>query len=69
MDKIKIKPLWKLLLSLYYLSKKSRDWKWGDAQEHAFNKAREMLNSPKLLVHYNSQRDLVLACNASPYRI
>ena len=69
MDKIKIKPLWKLLLSLYYLSKKSSHWKWGDEQEQAFNKAKEMLNSPKLLVHYNSQRNLVLACKASPYRI
>ena len=68
-DKVKIKPLWKLLLPLYYLLRKSSDWEWEDAQKQAFNKARKMLNYTKLLVHYNSQKDLFLDCNASPNRI
>ena len=67
MDKIKIKPLWEL--PLYYLLRKSSVWEWRDAQEQAFNKAREIPNSPKLLVHYNSQKDLVLASNEFPCSI
>ena len=42
-------------------------WKWGTAQEQAFDEAKELLQSPHPLAHYESE--VVLSCDVSPYRI
>ena len=52
---------------LHRLLRKNSIWKWTDEQSQAFNKAKKLLVSPKLLVHYDTHKPLTLACDASPY--
>ena len=56
------------LAPLYRLLEKKR-WSWGEAQMEAFRKTKTQLTSPCLLAHYDPEKDLILACDASPYGI
>ncbi|KAE8740763.1 hypothetical protein FOCC_FOCC013708 [Frankliniella occidentalis] len=42
------------------------DWVWGTAQQNAFDEAKKMLCSAKVLVHYDLKRNLVVSGDASP---
>ena len=55
------------LAPLYMLLKKGVKWMWNKAQEDAFIEAKEALQSDALLVHFDPNKPLVLACDASPY--
>ncbi len=55
-----------VLAPLYKLLRKKTPWRWRPEQEKAFNKAKAFLTSPKLLVHYDQQKELILSCDASP---
>lgn len=57
------------LQPLYKLLKKSQAWMWGQQQQQTFEKSKEMLKSSKLLVHYDSKKEILLQCDASPYGI
>ena len=57
------------LAPLYSLLQQKKVWCWGPAQEKAFQKAKVSLTSDSLLVHYDPSKELVLACDASPYGI
>ena len=57
-----------VLNPLYHLLGKSLHWRWTQSED-AFIEAKRMLESPKVLVHYDSYRPLVLTCDASPYGI
>lgn len=57
------------LSPLYSLLQKQSQWTWGNSQREAFQKAKAQLTSDCLLVHYDPDRELVLACDASPYGI
>ena len=58
-----------MLSPLYHLLKQGVKWQWNKQHMHttAFAKAKSALQDDSLLVHYNSTRQLVLACDASPY--
>jgi len=56
-----------LLAPLYKLLRKGVPWRWKAAQQKAFQGAKDLLKSPKLLVHYDPKRELILTCDASPY--
>ena len=58
-----------VLAPLHELLAKDSKWTWGKRQEAAFNQAKGMLNSSDLLVHYDPHKELVLSCDASPYRL
>lgn len=44
-------------------------WKWTAACEQAFIAAKQLITSEKVLIHYNPDLPLRLACDASPYGI
>jgi len=54
------------LAPLYDLLQKESKWHWGTIQEQAFQDAMNALWNDTLLVHYDSSKQLVLACDASP---
>lgn len=58
-----------LLRPLYDLLTSSRSWSWGEPQDQAFCKAKELLSSALLLMHYDLSEPLLLSCDASPYGI
>ena len=45
---------------------KGSPWQWKEEQRTAFQRAKEALLSTNLLVHFDPDRELVLACDASP---
>ena len=55
------------LALLYKLLQKQSHWKWGHEQKEVFRKAKELLTSSSVLIHYDPTKPLVLACDASPY--
>ena len=57
------------LAPLYKLLQNHSRWKWTDNQEQAFQAAKQALQADTLLVHYNEDLPLVLACDASPQGI
>ena len=58
-----------LLRPLYDLLQSAKTWSWGDSQEQAFRKAKELLPSAPLLTHYDPEKQLILSCDASPYGV
>ena len=55
-----LSPLYK------FLCKKSK-WVWTSEQDHALVVAKGALQANSLLVHYDSSKPLVVACDASQY--
>ena len=58
-----------VLSPLYSLLHRHSVWKWRSAQQEAFESAKDFLKSPRLLAHYDGSKELVLTCDASPYRV
>ena len=54
---------------LFQLLHKGAPWVWGKVQRAAFKEVKKLLQSSDLLVHFDPQKQLVLACDASPYGI
>ena len=52
---------------LYHLLRKNVPWVWKAAQSKAFTASKELLISAHCLTHYDSSRELTLACDASNY--
>ncbi len=55
-------PLYKLLSSKV-------KWEWTNKQAKAFNKSKKLLMSSKLLIHFDPESPITLACDASNYGI
>lgn len=58
----KLKPLYDLL-------HKNAKFTWGPSEDKSFKMAKEALQADSLLVHYDREKPLVLACDASPYGV
>ena len=39
----------------------------GEKEEQAFQQLKYLLNSSNLLIHYDPEKPMVIACDASPY--
>ena len=50
---------------LYRLTKKTTTWQWGTEEQAAFQKLKDVLDSDQILVHFDSEKPLGLACDAS----
>jgi transposase InsO family protein len=58
-----------LLSPLYRLLHNNNMWNWSSECKQAFKTSKDVLISYPVLVHYDSDRALVLACDASPYGV
>ncbi|XP_052758388.1 uncharacterized protein K02A2.6-like [Galleria mellonella] len=56
-----------ILEPLYRLLDAKRPWIWGEAEQVAFNKAKNLLSSDLTLVGYELNRTLLLICDSSDY--
>ncbi|XP_075539783.1 uncharacterized protein LOC142574626 [Dermacentor variabilis] len=54
---------------LYRLLQKDTSWCWDDRCRAAFEQIKTMLSSPQVLAHYDPDRPLKLACDASQYGV
>ena len=58
--------LFTTLSPLYSLLRKNTRWKWGPEQQKAFDTAKSQLTSDRILEHYDPDKPIILACDASP---
>ncbi len=52
---------------LYSLLKKATPWRWTVVEQRAFEASKKLLSSSEVLVHFDPNQELVLACDASAY--
>lgn len=58
-----------ILEPLYRLLEAKRPWCWGEAENNAFVRAKELLSSDLTLVNYELERELLLICDSSSYGV
>ena len=58
-----------MLEPLHQLLRKGEKWKWLEEQQTAFDKAKELLQSADLLVHFDPEKELILETDASDYGV
>ena len=52
---------------LHTLLQKGVAWVWKHDHEKAWMESKRLLKSPKLLIHFDSEKELLLTCDASSY--
>ena len=57
------------LAPLYRLLQNQVKWHWGKEEQEAFKKSKDTLKCDCVLVHFDPEKDIILACDASPYGI
>ena len=50
------------------LLRKNKKWKWGNAEEKAFQECK-LLKEYNLLIHYDSKKPLIVGYDAFPYGV
>lgn len=58
-----------VLKPLHHLTKKDVKFAWTIDQATAFKKSKDLLKSSNVLVHFDQTKELILACDASPYGV
>ena len=53
----------------YQFLRQDKQWEWSDQQEKSFQEVKQLLSSPNLLVHFDDQKPIVVACDASPFGV
>ena len=54
------------LSPLNKLLKKNEKWAWGQEQDKAFQKSKDIISSDNLIIHFDPTKNLTLTCDASP---
>ena len=62
-----LKGLSQVLHPLHKLLEKGVKWHWGNEQQNCFNLTKEMILSAGVLVHYDTERPVLVHCDASQY--
>ena len=57
------------LAPLYKLLKKKEPWCWSSTEREAFRDSKRLLLSSRVLVHFNPELSIVLACDASSHGV
>ena len=58
-----------VLAPLYTLLHKDALWRWTTVEQESFKQSKELLLSSTVLVHFNPDLPIVLACDASSYGV
>jgi len=58
-----------VLAPLHMLLKRGVKWQWGMRQEKAFAESKKLLLNSAVLVHFDSDKEVILACDASPHGV
>ena len=58
-----------VLFPLYSLLQKETKRTWNDVQQKSFDKVKSLLASDCVLVHYDPSKEVIVACDASPYGV
>lgn len=58
-----------LIQPMTALLHKDATWEWSDNCQSAFDSAKKFLKSDKVLVHFDAELPIILACDASPYGV
>ena len=58
-----------VLAPLYALLHKDAPWRWTTVEQESFKQSKELLLSSTVLVHFNPDLPIVLACDASSYGV
>ena len=45
------------------------EWYWGDAEEKAFDKVKQLVTQAPVLAYYSPEKELVIQCDASSLRL
>lgn len=61
-----LQDLSRILAPLYKLLHDDTKWQWGEEQEEAFRKVKALLHSAMVMVHYDPEKEITLACDALP---
>ena len=62
-----LKGLSQVLHPLHKLLEKGVRWHWGPEQQNCFEQTKKMITSAGVLVHHDTEKPLILHCDASPY--
>ena len=54
---------------LYRLLEHSVPWIWTPLQQETFDQSKQLLLSSRVVVHFDPDKKICLACDASPYKI
>ena len=58
-----------ILAPLYKLLRNSESWQRNKEQQVAFERIKEILTAPDLLVHFDENKPLMLSCDTSPFGV
>uniref|UniRef100_A0A3B3XNZ2 Gypsy retrotransposon integrase-like protein 1 n=1 Tax=Poecilia mexicana TaxID=48701 RepID=A0A3B3XNZ2_9TELE len=58
-----------LIQPMSALLHKDAGWIWSEKCQNAFENAKKSLQSDKILVHFDAELPIILACDASPYGV
>ena len=58
-----------VLAPLYQLLHRGALWRWGKKEHKSFQASKDLLTSSDLLIHFNLDLPLLLACDASAYGV
>ena len=65
--KLFLPDLARVLSPLYALLQKRKKQSWSAKEEQGFEEVKTLLQSSRVLVHYDPQLPIILECEASPY--